>query len=121
MDEYKPFLHAEVHCRIYQADFSQVMDLLFAKPLPEGERRDVPAEKYTLVFDGILVARDLEDIYQIFNVAHPAGYTGRSLTSTDVVEIDDGQEREFYICENFGYARANFDTTVCRRRDEACP
>lgn len=107
-----PFAHTSVHCRIYQADFDQVMDLMFAPPLPEGCRRDVPAEKYSKVFDGTVMAKDMEDIFRIFNVAHPAGYTGRSLTTTDVVEVDDGQEREFYICENFGFAKANFDVAA---------
>ena len=115
MDKLKPFAQTTVHCRIYQADFDQVRDLMFADPLPESYRRDVPAEKYALVFDGVVAAKDLEDIYRIFNIAHPAGYTGRSLSPTDVVEVDDGQEREFYICGNFGYDRANFDAAIIRK------
>lgn len=117
MREYKPFARTDIRCRIYQADFDQVMDLMFAKPLPDDGRRDVPAEKYALVFDGMVKAKDIEDVYRIFNVAHPAGYTGRSLTATDVVEVNDGQEHEFYICENFGFSKAKFDQSICRRRD----
>lgn len=116
MHEYKPFARPEVHCRIYQADFDQVMDLMFAKPLLEECRRDVPAEKYSLVFDGNVSAKSLEDIYRVFNFAHPVGYTGRSLSPTDVVEVDDGREHEFYICENFGYGKANFDPSLCQGR-----
>lgn len=111
------FAQPEIRCRIYQADFDQVMDLMFSKPLPEACRRDVPAEKYTLVFDGTIAAKNLEDIYRIFNIAHPTGYTGRSLTTTDVVEIDDGQDREFYICENVGFSKADFNPSSCRGRD----
>lgn len=117
MRKCRPFAQTEIHCRIYQADFNQVMDLMFSKPLPEACRRDVPAEKYTLVFDGTVKASDLEDVFRIFNVAHPTGYTGRSLTATDVIEVDDGQEHDFYICENFGYSKANFDQSICRGRD----
>lgn len=116
MDKLKPFTQATIHCRIYQADFDQVMDLMFAKPLPEGCRRNVPAEKYALVFDGAVAATNMEDIYRIFNVAHPAGYTGRSLSVTDVIEVDDGPQHELYICEYSGYAKVNFETASCRRR-----
>lgn len=118
MHECKPFTQATVRCRIYQADFDQVMDLMFAKSLPENCRRDVPSEKYSLVFDDVIAAKDLEDIFRIFNVAHPNGYTGRSLTTTDVVEVDDGQEHEIYICESFGFAKANFDATAIRRTEQ---
>ena len=39
-----------------------------------------PSELYEPVFDGEVDAADLEEVYYIFNMAHPEGYRGRSLS-----------------------------------------
>ena len=110
------FASATVRCRIYQADFDQVLDLMFSKPPAGGGPRYVPAHKYARVFDGDVKAKNLEDIFAIFNVRHPAGYTGRSLTTTDVVEIDDGWQHEFYFCESSDFSKAIFDVREIRQK-----
>lgn len=43
----------------------------------------------------------LEHIYMIYNVEHPQGYKGRSLTCGDVVSIDG----EMYFCAKFGWEK----------------
>ena len=47
----------------------------------------VPAELYDCVFAGEVSAQTLEDIFYVFNMEHPSGYKGRSLSVSDVVEI----------------------------------
>lgn len=47
----------------------------------------VPAELYDCVFAGEASAQTLEDIFYVFNMEHPSGYKGRSLSVSDVVEI----------------------------------
>ena len=69
-----------------------------------GER--IPAELYDLVFDGELEVTGPEQVFVKFNVDHPAGYTGRSLSMSDVVEfVDDGV---FYFCDFIGFKKVTF-------------
>ena len=70
-----------------------------------GER--IPAELYDLVFDGDLEVTGPEQVFVMFNVDHPAGYTGRSLSMSDVVEfVDDGV---FYFCDFIGFKKVTFE------------
>ena len=51
--------------------------------------KEVNAAAYDRVYDGKMDCISLENIYQKFNVDHPADYKGRSLSVSDVVEIRD--------------------------------
>ena len=65
----------------------------------------VPAELYDCVFAGEVSAQTLEDIFYVFNMEHPSGYKGRSLSVSDVVEIflaSGGSE--FYYSGSSGFA-----------------
>lgn len=69
----------------------------------------VSAELYDCVYAGEVAAETLEDIFYIFNAAHPSGYKGRSLSVSDVVEIVPvSGESEFYFCEPIGFKRIRF-------------
>lgn len=68
---------------------------------------------YDKVFDGSVVCKDLEDVYHLFNVKHPVGYTGRSLSMSDVVEVVDSSDvssvdKGFYYCDRFGFKKIDF-------------
>lgn len=41
----------------------------------------------------------LEIIYSIFNGRHPEDYTGRSISVSDIVELNN----KFYFCDSFGW------------------
>ncbi len=70
----------------------------------------VPAELYDRVFSGEVAVETLEDIFYVFNMVHPQGYKGRSLSVSDVVEIAlTGGESEFYYCEPIGFKRIRFE------------
>lgn len=70
----------------------------------------VPAELYDCVFAGEVTVETLEDIFYVFNVAHPSGYKGRSLSVSDVVEISHTSGGiEFYYCEPIGFKRIRFE------------
>ncbi len=46
----------------------------------------------------------LEEIFQIFNETQPEGYTGHSLSVSDLVEMQcEGQEPATYYCEPIGW------------------
>ena len=66
---------------------------------------------YDLVFAGDLPCSNLEDIYRMFNIDRPDGYTGRSLSVSDVVQIQDESANEptFHYCDSFGFKEIQFD------------
>ena len=66
--------------------------------------KDVNAAAYDRVYDGKMDCISLENIYQKFNVDHPADYKGRSLSVSDVVEIreSDTLNPGFYFVDSIG-------------------
>ena len=50
---------------------------------------EIDSSLYDKVFEGEVNCFTLEKLYEIFNLEHPAGYKGRSMSVSDVVEIID--------------------------------
>ena len=69
---------------------------------------------YDKIFSGDVDCNNLEAVYRMFNTDHPAGYTGRSLSVSDVVEITDGDKKGFYFCDNIGFQKIDFDSSLCK-------
>ena len=84
----------------------------------------VPAEIYEAVFSGdpdIALPGDaknktdrelaeLEAVFVRFNVSHPEGFLGRSMTMSDVVEvIRSEKESRFFFCDRFGFEEIAFE------------
>lgn len=67
----------------------------------------IDSSLYDKVFEGEVNCFTLEKLYEIFNLKHPAGYKGRSMSVSDVVEIIDG---------NTGKATSIFATASVFRR-----
>ena len=67
---------------------------------------------YELVFDGEVNAKELGDLYCIFNTAHPDGYKGRSMSPSDVVWIEG---RGYFFCDSFGFVQLK------KFKGEKCP
>ena len=63
-----------------------------------------PSEIYECVFDGLLEVRNPEEVFQVFNFAHPDGYKGRSMSVSDIVvfEYSNGKKTA-YFCARFGF------------------
>ena len=60
---------------------------------------------YDLVFEGHVDASSLGDVFEIFNIRHPEGYTGRSLSVSDIVEIitSESVPKGLYYCQSVGW------------------
>ena len=72
----------------------------FGEPSPED---------YQLVFDGEAETNNLEEIYNKFNAGlHPPGYTGHSLSMSDVIELYDGEGSEFHYVDERGFQTIAF-------------
>lgn len=65
---------------------------------------------YDEVFYGDVDAETLEDVYGMFNLRHPEGYTGRSLSVSDIVEVIDGAEQTgCFFCDTVGFKKVKFE------------
>lgn len=69
---------------------------------------------YDKVFDGTVDCTDLEDVFHKFNTDHPAGYTGMSMSVSDVAEVNG----KFYFCDSIGFNEIDFDPSQCRNRQK---
>ena len=83
--------------------------------------KEVDPVLYDRVYDGKLDCNSLENIYQKFNVDHPADYKGRSLSVSDVVEIrgSDTLNPGFYFVDSIGFKLISFDKSLCKEPVEA--
>ena len=71
---------------------------------------EIDSSVYDRVFEGEVECEGLEDVFRIFNLNHPEGYKGRSLSVSDVVQvIDDNGDSTFHFCDTFGFKEISFD------------
>lgn len=66
-------------------------------------------QDYDAVYDGEVETNDLEGIYAKFNTEHPAGFTGHSLSMSDVVELYDDTVSEFHYVDRIGFKQIDFE------------
>ena len=97
------------NCRIYQIDPLDE-DFVFRgiDAVHEKGLQAPPASLYKVVFDGQLGTDDPEDIFRIFNLDHPAGYSGRSLSMSDIVETYGEEGSRFFYCDTTGFEEIPF-------------
>ena len=75
--------------------------------------KDIDASLYKEVFDGEVVAADLEDVYSLFNCeGHPL-HRGHSMSISDVVQTEDGT----YFCDLVGFKKVDFDESKVSKPD----
>ena len=62
-------------------------------------------DDYEVVYEGELecseISDALEELFEIFNVRHPEDFKGRSMSVSDIVEI----EGKNYYCDAFGWKK----------------
>lgn len=63
---------------------------------------------YDKVFEGEVDCGSLEEVYRMFNIDHPGGYRGRSLSVSDVVEVVSEGKSTFYFCNSIGFKEIDF-------------
>lgn len=97
-------------CRIWQlrADINPEFKFIGYKEFKEnfGEPDE---NNYKLVYEGKIETNDLEFIYTKFNLNHPHGFTGHSLSISDVVELYDDSGSDFYYVDRFGFKKIDFE------------
>lgn len=112
--------------RVYQLDIKGIETHSFAfrgiEFLCKAGYQHPPADSYQLVYDGELIhprgwteEAVLARIYEHCNDYLPEGYQGHSLSMSDVVELYDGDDRDFFYCDEDGFTLVRFDA------DQAAP
>ena len=75
----------------------------FCKEFGEPQMSD-----YQTVYDGEVETNNLEALYTKFNIDHPSGYAGHSLSMSDVLELYDENGSSFFYCDRFGFEEIGF-------------
>ena len=79
--------------------------------LANQKSEEIDAGIYDASFSGDVDCGSLEDVFQMFNLDPPAGYTGRSMSVSDVIQVVDSTEvpSGFYFCDAVGFKEICFD------------
>lgn len=64
-------------------------------------------DDYKAVYEGTIEGKDdikkLERLFEIFNLYHPMGYKGRSMSTSDVIVLEFDDDPVAYYCDSFGW------------------
>ena len=97
-------------CRIWQLKPDVDIMMKFISYAEMAERFGDPGrENYEPVYDGQIETNELEDIWTKFNARLPPGYTGHSLSMSDVIELYDHNGSEFHFVDRFGFKQIGFN------------
>ena len=108
----------KMRIRIFQIDDSRdSKNLMFSSYEAVMKSASVDAEIYRQVYGGVVNCSDLEGVFSLCNTDFPAGYYGRSLSVSDVVEICNGEQKGFYYCDVVGFQKIDFDISKVNRSD----
>lgn len=93
----------KIQYKIYQKPFDSLG--LFEVLACMATSVKINLAEYEEVWSGTInsssIKQGLEDLFYIFNMEHPSGYKGRSLSVSDVIEIDG----EYYYCQAVGWLK----------------
>lgn len=96
-------------CRVHQLKPDADIIIKFIGYDDLAERFGEPtAANYQVVYDGEVETNDLEELYAKFNLDHPPGYEGHSLSMSDVVELYDESGSSFHYVDRFGFREISF-------------
>jgi hypothetical protein len=107
LDPASPILKS---CRVWQLQRDSPIELRFIDYGTLLERFGEPdPANYAVVYDGQIETNDLEEVYAMFNIGkRPPGYTGHSMSMSDVVELYDDAGSEFHYCDRMGFQQITF-------------
>jgi hypothetical protein len=96
-------------CRVHQLkpDTDIMMKFIGYGELQE-QFGEPDSDNYQTVYDGPVETNELEELYAKFNLDHPPGYEGHSLSMSDVVELYDDSGSSFHYVDRFGFQEISF-------------
>lgn len=102
-----------MNIQIYQIDFEKDKDKVkFASLSTTMEYSgQVDPSIYSKVFDGEVECENLEEVFAKFNSDdEKPGFTGHSMSVSDVVKLDD----EAFFCDSIGFKKIDFDESMIK-------
>ncbi len=96
-------------CRVWQlAPEVDIMMKFISYDTLTSRFGEPDSASYQVVYDGEVETNDLEALYTKFNIDHPPGYQGHSLSMSDVLELYDENGCAFYYCDSSGFKEISF-------------
>lgn len=102
-------------CRIYQLkpDVDMRMKFIGYDELEKRGFGKPDIKNYRVVYDGNIGTNDLEEIYTILNQDNkPEGFTGYSLSVSDIIELYDEDGSEFQYVDKIGFVEVDREPVV---------
>lgn len=85
------------------------------------EHGGIDESTYKNVFYGDVDAKDLEDIYQLFNSKRVPTHQGHSLSVSDVIEVIESDNEKLngkcFFCDDMGFKTVDFEASKCQEMD----
>ncbi|AGL02897.1 YodL domain-containing protein [Desulfoscipio gibsoniae] len=96
-------------CRVWQLrpDVDPMMKFIGYDELLERFGEPDP-DNYRTVYNGEVDTNNLDELFARFNLAHPTGYEGHSLSMSDVIELYDKSVSSFHYVDRFGFKEIPF-------------
>lgn len=96
-------------CRVWQLrpDVDPMMKFIGYDELLERFGEPDP-DNYRTIYDGEVNTNNLDELFAKFNLAHPSGYEGHSLSMSDVIELYDDTGSTFHYVDRFGFKEVSF-------------
>lgn len=104
-------INGRVRVRLYQMRLCPECEMFIFKDAYALKQHygEVPAELYECVYSGLLAVSNPGEVYRIFNSEIPKGYSGRSMSVSDIVEFEYRYGRKiFYYCDCVGFSVIEF-------------
>lgn len=100
------------NCRVWQLkpETDVMMKFIGYDELLEQFGEPDPS-RYRAVYDGEVETNDMEQLFAKFNLDHPPGYEGHSLSISDVVELYDDSGSSFHYVDRAGFREITFQAT----------
>ena len=87
--------------QIFQIEDIRNCDYAF-RSYEEAKQGGFSPSDYAEVYNGFVGANDsLDDIFMMFNINHPQGFKGHSLSVSDVISVPEGM----YYVDDIGFSR----------------
>ena len=96
---------------LYQVRDGEAFDYLRFSSLRQMDNKAPTDECYDLVYSGKLRNPDkdaeviLDELFERFNTSYPQGYTGRSMSVSDVVVLNQNGKQDCYYVEPIGFKK----------------
>lgn len=104
-------MNGQIKIKLYQMRRSPECEMFIFKDVYALKQHygEVPAELYECVYSGLLAVSGPGEVYRIFNSEFPKGYSGRSMSVSDIVEFEYKYGRKvFYYCDCVGFSVIEF-------------